>query len=149
MIFDKIENIDCYRGIVGIYDALCWLSEQVGLPSEKTEISSAVEVFANKGEFISKSAEDVDFETHDKYIDIHFIVEGIEGIGITQRAKLTPKGGYNADNDITFYDGKEAETTFWLEKGSFLVCFPTEGHRPGTFKDAPAPVKKIVVKIKA
>ncbi len=107
-------------------------------------------VIANFQVYTTVDENTLDFETHDQFYDIHYIVSGKEVICCTHRDKLVPKGEYDAESDILFYETPDPETysRILLEAGDFVVVGPEVAHKPrckaGTF-DA---VKKIVIKVK-
>jgi len=86
-------------------------------------------------------------ETHKKYIDIQFTLEGSELIGCGYAPFYKPDAiGWDFDKDICFLTGTPA---FWVPvpEGSFAIFYPEEdAHAPlsGTSK-----VRKVVVKIEA
>lgn len=83
-------------------------------------------------------------ETHDRYIDIHYLVEGNEEIGWTARSELrSPQPKANPDADVIFYDD-EPETWVSLSPGTFAICFPEDGHAPMVSTTA---IRKVVVKV--
>ena len=68
------------------------------------------------------------FESHDKYIDIQYIIKYGECIGYANIKELQPKTCYDLDKDIRFYSG--SGTMLELHQGDFMVFFPKDGHMP-------------------
>ncbi|MDR3559833.1 MAG: YhcH/YjgK/YiaL family protein [Negativicutes bacterium] len=88
-------------------------------------------------------------ETHEKYIDIQYIVSGEEIMGyanLTATAEIAENR--LADKDALFYKNVENETELQASAGMFAVFFPWDVHRPGCVKKAGALVRKVVLKIK-
>ena len=87
------------------------------------------------------------WECHQKYIDIQYIAEGIEQIGVNNIGKMQFTTEYNNEKDIAFLSGNGDYVTF--SKGSYGIFFPEDAHQA---KIAPqnviGKVKKVVVKIK-
>ena len=87
------------------------------------------------------------WECHQKYIDIQYIAEGIEQIGVNNIGKMQFTTEYNHEKDIAFLSGNGDYVTF--SKGSYGIFFPEDAHQA---KIAPqnviGKVKKVVVKIK-
>jgi YhcH/YjgK/YiaL family protein len=87
------------------------------------------------------------WECHRKYIDIQYIAEGVEQIGVNSISKMKVTTEYNHEKDIAFLGGDGDYVTF--SKGSYGIFFPEDAHQP---KIAPGnvsgKVKKVVVKIK-
>ena len=85
------------------------------------------------------------FENHEKHIDIHYIIEGSERIGINTTDKLDSNIPYNEEGDYQLFDGEVREFLL-LEKGDFLILFPGEAHvTAGKYKSLT--VTKMVYKI--
>lgn len=148
VIFDAIRNKDNYKTETEIYQALCFL-ENIGkwedlLPNTVIQEDCS---FANPVSFISKKENECVYEAHKKYIDIHYIVEGVERIATADVCELQVKMPFSEEKDIGFYTGSEAGS-YLLRQGEFMVCFPNDAHKVAMMNKAPEAVKKIVVKIK-
>ncbi len=92
-------------------------------------------------------AETLSFETHEKYFDVQYVVEGIEWIGFRPRKGLTVKTPYDAENDITFYEEPKHAGGVILHDGDYVVLAPEDAHKPRCEAGVIMPVKKIVVKV--
>lgn len=104
--------------------------------------------FANVQEYNSKEVGK--FEYHENFIDIQYIVSGVEQIGICPRENLIrPIGeGYNPVKDCAlFEDATAADFVKMAPDGVFTILFPNEAHCPGMKVGESVPVKKVVVKI--
>lgn len=146
MILDNIKNIENYKDFSKIYPALDFLNslDLKSLSKEKIVISE--NCFANYIELISKPHKECVFEAHKKYIDIHFIISGVEGIATRYVDKLESINDFNYDKDIGFYKGNSNNISY-LQKGDFMVCFPQDAHMVAMMKIIPNEIEKIVVKI--
>jgi len=90
------------------------------------------------------------FEYHRKYIDIQYIVSGEEIIGWTQAERMTIVEQYNVDKDICFGEAPAGKwTPVLLQAGQLAVLWPEDSHAPKISPGVPAPVMKIVMKVKA
>lgn len=147
MIFDTIQNKKNYEDFPLIYQALEYLSslDNDQLPEPNTVLIPE-KLFCNPVQFISKPEEDCIYEAHRNYIDLHYIVEGIEKIGTADIASLTTVTPYILEKDIEFLDGI-AEGYYNLTPGKFMVCFPNDAHKVAIMQETPAEIKKIVFKI--
>lgn len=89
-----------------------------------------------------------EFETHRKYIDVQYIVEGIERM---QWLPLCRKGegkGYNPEKDVEFYTDVPDSTEIIAASGEFYIFMPDDVHKPSLrLENKAAKVKKIVVKV--
>ena len=85
-------------------------------------------------------------ESHKKYIDIQYVVNGEEVIGwenlLNCKKILKP---YSKLNDITFFKEKPA-CFVRLKAGDFVVFYPPDAHAP--LYSGSKSIKKIVAKIK-
>ncbi len=104
-------------------------------------------LYATVSEYYGKQRQDALFESHRKYIDIQYVIEGEELMGLTTLDKVSVKEPYNEEKDIAFYEydgGEYIKAT--PEK--FFLFFPEDIHRPSITTGDSVLVRKIVVKIK-
>ena len=87
------------------------------------------------------------FETHEKFFDIQYLVEGIELLGICTRQGLVVKTPYDTENDVTFYEDPDYAGQVLLRGGDYVVFAPEDAHKPRCLAGSPLAVKKIVVKV--
>lgn len=148
MIFDSINNKENYKEEEKIYQALNYLAKVKKWEDvEPNTIIQKDSILANPVSFLSKNETECMYEAHRKYIDVHYIVEGIEKIATADVKKLQEKVSFSEDKDIGFYEGCESGN-YILKPGEFMVCFPSDAHKVGMMNTVPEMVKKIVVKIK-
>lgn len=84
-------------------------------------------------------------ETHDDYIDIHYLIEGDEEFGWKPKQGLRmPQPKANPNADVIFYDD-EPDTWVRLTPGTFAICFPEDGHAPMVSSEN---IHKVVVKVR-
>ncbi len=147
MIFDLLKNAGTYQNLPAIYRALQYLQtlDPAALPESRVEIS-VVAVSLKNVRLTSKPFESCVFEAHRRYIDIHYIVSGVEGIGVASVGALTPLEPFSQEKDIGFYQGEHHSLTF-LHSGEFMVCWPEDAHKVAIAQDAPAPIIKLVAKV--
>lgn len=119
------------------------------LPVGKYELDGR-ELFAMVQAYDSKPVEGTLFEGHKNYIDLQFVWQGEEVIEVIDLSRTEEKVAYNPDKDKYMLAATAPATPCYLTDGDFAIVFPHDIHNPGL---APAgkiaPVKKIVVKIKA
>ncbi|QEN09575.1 DUF386 domain-containing protein [Oceanispirochaeta crateris] len=129
--FDFIRNTDLSAIEVGRYEI------------------DGTDVFALVQSYPSKAIEEKVFEAHKNYIDIQYIIEGVEMMGYTLPEKLTVQTPYNPEKDCEFYDHAEM-TECIVESGTYAIFFPEDPHKPGCTVSGKAAsnVKKLVLKIK-
>jgi YhcH/YjgK/YiaL family protein len=105
-------------------------------------------LYAPVSEYMTKNLEDAKFESHQKYIDIQYVIKGIEQISVAQISRkkevLTP---YDAEKDIEFMTVENAMDRK-ATPDRFFIFFPTDLHRPGVKVGENSQVRKLVVKVK-
>ncbi len=105
-------------------------------------------LYAVVSEYLTKDEEDARFEAHQKYIDVQYVISGIEQIGIVplslKEEILVP---YDTTNDIEFFTVTQ-DVNIKATPDRFFIFFPSDAHRPGLKLDTNSQVRKIVVKMK-
>lgn len=148
MIFDSIHNYKNYIGYPELYEVLSFLANlNEGELVEPNTVLIPDRIFCNPVKFISKSEDECKYEAHKKYIDVHYIVKGVEGIATADVNNLHKDTTFDETKDIGFYTGKE-EGRYCLKKGDFMVCYPSDAHKVGIAMKEPQEIEKIVVKIR-
>ena len=104
-------------------------------------------VRASVQRYETSPAEDLSFETHERFYDVQYVVEGQEYMGVASRDGLKVKTPYDADNDVTFYEDPDLPGQVLLRKGEYIILAPEDAHKPRCATGEPAPVVKIVVKV--
>ncbi|MGL4358623.1 YhcH/YjgK/YiaL family protein [Cetobacterium sp.] len=150
MIFGQLNELKFYKGISQGLDAAIEAIENGSYKNGvlgKNEIDGD-NVFFNLQECKTKILEECFFECHKKYIDIHVVIEGEEGIGYSLKDSLKEKSEFNEESDFGVLEGVE-EYRMNMTKDNFLVVFPDEPHMPLIAKNnEPTELKKVVFKIK-
>jgi biofilm protein TabA len=83
-------------------------------------------------------------ESHRRYIDIQFTIEGAEEIGWTPvEACAAPDGPFDESRDIRFYEDRP-QTWVTVPPGRFAVFFPEDAHAPLGGRGL---LKKAIVKV--
>lgn len=148
MIVDKLKNASLYYGISeNITESLKYLqtTDLSQLSNGKYEIKGD-EIFVIVQDYNSKSLSEGKFESHRKYIDIQYIIKGVEKMGYVNVDNLNPLTEYDKEKDIQFFEGNGDFVTVY--NGSFTIFFPQDAHMPGIQLNNFEYVKKAVVKIK-
>ena len=88
------------------------------------------------------------YESHRAFIDVQAIIEGEEGIDVTDIERLSVLEPYNPEKDVTFYAPFEFGSWLRLGAGDIAVFFPPDGHMPCLHPGRdPVLVRKVVVKV--
>ncbi len=86
-------------------------------------------------------------ESHEKYLDVQFLISGKEQIGVTYYRDDYEIDEHIVERDLIFY--KEVENEFLIDivPGVFCVFFPEDVHRPAVIKEESMEIRKVVIKI--
>ncbi len=148
MIFDNIKNAQLYYGLSErIKKGLEFLqtADLASLPVGKQELDGK-DLFIAVSEYNTKDVAG-DFEAHDKYIDVQYIVSGNERIDYAERALTEETIPYNPEKDVVKIKcGRFIPLS--ISAGQFAIFFPEDAHRPNVTDCVNAFVKKVVVKVK-
>ncbi|MDL2297700.1 YhcH/YjgK/YiaL family protein [Synergistaceae bacterium OttesenSCG-928-D05] len=147
MIYDSIENM--IRHVPRFVPNTQTLTAFLTAAHEKTfEELRAIDfspLDARYDEYVTKAAHDNLLEAHRKYWDLQILMAGKELVGYAPLQTLAEKIPYDPGEDIAFYEG--AYQSFLLGHGMAMLLAPWDAHLPQIAVGAPAPVKKIVVKL--
>lgn len=150
MIFDKIDNISDYFDELPLLKKVSDFVDKFNKNnlSDGTYEIDGKRVFAMVQSYRTKQqTPEMMFEAHKKYIDLQYIVNGIEKIRWASLDKVDlVEEKYSSGGDIAFYEG-DAIFDFTLTKNTFLLLYPSDAHLPGLSSDKDVNVRKIVFKI--
>lgn len=152
MIFDSAKNLDFYKklGIGDRYAKAVEFLQNTDLKSlapGKYEIDGK-DVYANVVEYTTIPWEEAKYETHKNYTDIQYVIEGSEVMTYAPIEQLNAATPYNEEKDCTFYDNANPGLRVTAQAGEYMIFNPWDGHKPKAAAGTPAPVKKVIVKIK-
>lgn len=152
MIFDSAKNLDFYRGlgIEGRYDkAVDFLqnTDLENLAPGKYEIDGK-NVYANVTEYTTIPWEEAKYESHHDYTDIQYMITGTETMTYAPVDALNVTVPYNEEKDCVLYDNANPRLKVVVGAGEYMIFNPWDGHKPKAADGEPAPIKKVIVKIK-
>ena len=146
MIYDTIEHMGQYRCLSkNLAKALDFLTgtDLKSMPDERVEIDGE-RVFAFFQRYDTLPANDRP-EAHRKYIDIQYLIEGEELIGIAPLSAMKREVEARPERDIWFYEGETMNIS--IGGGRLAIFFPQDAHAPGIAAGESRPVRKVVVKV--
>lgn len=146
MIYDSLKHISEYQGISPSLSRgleLLLHTDFSSLADGRHEIDGS-HLFFSLQSYETKGSNDTP-EAHRDYIDIQFLIEGQEKIGVAPLETMTEEVEANPDGDIWFYHGAVDYIT--LEKDRFAVFFPGDAHAPCIAVNQPTHCRKCVVKV--
>jgi len=104
--------------------------------------------FSMEQSYLSKPREKGRLESHISYIDIQIIIEGEEIIEVAEISTLTVSENLTPAKDLIFYHDSRVTSPLRLSGlGATAIFYPRDGHMGGLAIGAPAPVRKIVIKV--
>lgn len=147
MIFDTLENVNNYKGLGRVYTALRFLSETDFTKMDLGRYELDGDNIYYMVQCYETDPDKTIAEAHKKYIDIQFMVDGEEVVGVAPIGFDEKETQAISENDVWFYECKTEPLT--LIKNSFMVLYPNDLHCPGVATDnKPMTCKKVVVKVK-
>lgn len=150
MIFDNIKNSKMYFGLKdGFKEAFEFIEKAVEEKYKKGKYEiDGEKVYAFVQEYATRTEDKAFFERHKNYIDIQYIIEGKEIMGVLDISKATVKEEYSEEKDAAFYENSNDVSFCIAKSGDFCVFYPHDIHAPGlAYNNMESDVKKIVVKI--
>ena len=148
MVFDHISCLPMYRSVSAhMHHAIGFLEQAdlATLPTDRHEIAAG-DAYAMIQEYQTLNVEQARWESHRKYIDVQFIVAGVERMGHGYIDGFTPIEAYDETRDFLFHTGHGHELV--VPAGMFAIFWPHDVHRPNVAIDRPATVRKVVVKLR-
>ena len=148
MILARNETARDYLGIHPNLDlALERINEEFfsSLGYERIDIIPG-SVWCTKFTYETIPAEESFFEAHEKFLDIHMMLDGCERVEISVPDTLEQFRS-EPENDFYAYNG-EGQHSVVLAPGEFLVVFPADAHKIKMQVDGPCTVTKAVFKVK-
>jgi YhcH/YjgK/YiaL family protein len=104
------------------------------------------DIFALVQSYTTKEDALCRFESHKRYIDIQFIIDGVEKMSWLPVDKLTLTEDDLAKSDKILYKNTIGND-FIVNEGQFVVFYPEDGHKACITVNEPCLVKKIVLKV--
>lgn len=128
--------------------ALAWLEENATTQEDGEYAIDDRNVFAIVQTLTTIPRKERIFEAHKNYIDIHYCVTGEEIIEWAPVNSLTPKGEFNVEKDYGHYQVPDQCVQTHFTTGVFGIYLPADAHMPKIAVTSPAPLKKVVIKIR-
>ena len=149
MILDRIENASLYYCLGARIELALRALQKADLLNAAPgcyELDGS-DVFALCQRYDTKPRELGKWEAHRRNIDVQYVVSGTEVMGHAHLADMQISEPYNEEKDVLFLTGRG--NFFTVTAGMFAIFFPHDVHMPTLSASLPAPVQKIVVKVRA
>ena len=128
MIYDKLKNIDLYKGLYPNLDiAIDYIKtgEYKNLPLGKQDIVGK-DVWVSVIEIEGKDVATTPFEIHKKYLDIHVDITGCELIETGGEGVET---SFDENRDFGVVECENANSSY-MTPDDFYICMLDEPHKP-------------------
>ena len=146
MIKDKLINAGTYYGLSDrIKQGFEWLKSTDLDKIKDGRYDIADGIYANVQSYNTKS--DALFEAHREYIDIQYMINGVEGVGICDYSCCKTAEPYDEERDIEFLNS-DKEDFICLQTGEFILLYHQDAHKPSMNYRQQHFVKKVVVKVR-
>lgn len=145
MIIDRIENAALYYPLHPRFKQAFDYIAQIDihtLPVGRHDIDDGMYVLVQ--EYTTKQKGEGKWEAHRRYIDLQYVVQGVEGMGYANIHDLE-QGEYVPEKDFLPLFGEGEQIA--LKSGYFVLLFPKDAHMPSMALGDSKPARKIVVKI--
>ncbi len=147
MIIDTIDNSRRYRFLPALLTQGLKIASRIkdDAPPGVKLYPSGIKVMIN--DLVTRGTDDHIFESHRKYIDIQYLLQGSEVIRWQPVKGLRVVSRYSRKKDIALYKYAGKSASLMMKKGVFAIFFPEDAHQPGLAAARPCRVKKVVVKV--
>lgn len=148
MVYDKIDNIETYKGLSeDIFEGLKFLKQATpDLVNGVHEINPRVKAIVSGYE--TRAVNENGYEAHEKFIDIQYLLNGVEKNRCFPVEKLKQTKAYKEELDASFYKTEIPTQELMLGDGYFAIYYPQDGHMPCLSINNPMAVRKVVIKVK-
>lgn len=146
MIVDHLGNADRYVALGPLFKQAFDFLRTTDLKTLETGRYPLAgdALFALVQVYTTKPASEGFWEAHRRYIDLQFIVQGIERIGYAPLHRMQ-LASHDEQRDLSVLNGEGDLLT--LTEHCFMFLWPEDAHMPGLQTDQSEPVRKIVFKI--
>ncbi|MEN6385949.1 MAG: YhcH/YjgK/YiaL family protein [Phycisphaerales bacterium] len=132
MIVDSLERADSYYSKHPVFkEAFDFLRQPklANIPVGRYEIKGN-QLFCMISKKNGRSHAEVKLEAHQKYVDIQYVISGLEQVGWRQTSTCNlVHTKYDIEKDICYFDD---EPKMWtqIQPGSFVIFYPEDAHAP-------------------
>lgn len=148
MVFDHLNYASDYFNLGhGIRAALEYLQQaDVAALAPGRHSVDDDRVFALVSDYETKSPEEGFWEAHRQHVDVQYVHSGRERIAYADLASFDAEP-YDEARDLVIARGVGGQFVE-MGPGDFAILFPHDVHMPGLTAQAPASVRKVVVKVR-
>lgn len=151
MITSHLKN---WRSLPGLSShpvwsaAFAWIEKNAATAEEGWHEVGVENVRVRVMSYPTKNREEAICEAHRETIDIQYTIKGAEKIEFTPTENLTPRGLYDSENDVQFYETPaKSEGSVENVQARFCILHPEDAHMAQLKVKDETEVRKLVVKI--
>ena len=148
MILDYMKNYRMYNSLVSnLEEGMTFVNTLLDKPEGRYEAEHGIYAMVQIG--VTSDIGKDRMETHEKYLDVQYLVSGKERLGFTKNTGDYQIAEHIKERDLIFYQSVEDEG--WIESrpGCFCIFFPSDIHRPECISGESMKLRKVVVKVSA
>lgn len=93
----------------------------------------------------TRALEDGSFETHQKYLDVQVLLDGLETVAWADVSELEEAAPYDSEKDKALFNGRGSAVE--IRPGMCYICAPQDAHKACRHTEAPANYRKAVLKL--
>lgn len=105
------------------------------------------EIYAQVMDAVTRPVEEGKPESHEKYVDVQFLVSGRERLGFAPDTGNSEVEERFEERDLILYKSVENESFVEAAPGCYSIFFPADIHRPTLISGEAMTVRKVVVKV--
>lgn len=148
MVHDLLINQNTYHSLgLRFRQAFAFVTDAANNGAEDGAYTIADGVTAVVKTYMTQTPDELKLENHEKFIDLQYMLSGSEIMEWLPQLPETVLAAYDPGADVTFYGDDSRAIPVPVREGAFVLFWPQDVHKPSCVIDAPASVRKIVVKI--
>lgn len=149
MIIAHLRDLPIYGHIPFLSEISAFLaSHELGTFAQGDYEIRGQDLYFRVLRYAPKDPSEVSLETHQQYIDIHILLEGIEVIPTASAEHLVPVTQYDPKTDMQLFTASTYVSEIVMQPQMWAVFFPGESHASKRYGEQNSAVKKIVFKIR-
>ncbi|MGE4282753.1 MAG: YhcH/YjgK/YiaL family protein [Clostridia bacterium] len=150
MIVDSIQNVHLYENISPRFKKLFDYLKENDLSSFAPGVYEidGKDIYFTIKEYDSRDAEKANWETHQKYIDVQYLLSGKELMGYAQVDGLEVKVPYDEEMDRIFYQNVKSDGYLKVSENMYVILFQHDAHLASLTDGEVSRNKKAIIKVK-
>ncbi len=127
--------------------AFDWLRKLPADPEPGIRQLQGEDIYVNVHGYDTLPREQCRYESHRRYVDLQYCIQGGEMIDWQLGSTLKPAGDFDESKDLQFYELGTSLTRIQMVPGSYAIFFPSDAHLPKCADGLNRAVSKLVIKV--